>query len=117
MYVPYNSEIFMLQAVDESLKSLNLYNGGFGDKRAGNYSAGMKRRLSDASSLIGNPQVVYLDEPSTGLDPTSRNSLWSVIKSAKQDRAIILTSNIALVPFMIPYFNHIEISIDIEQSF
>ncbi|KAL4195540.1 hypothetical protein AMTRI_Chr05g65180 [Amborella trichopoda] len=89
-------ERLLFYAVDESLKSLNLYNGGFGDKRAGNYSAGMKRRLSVASSLIGNPQVVYLDEPSTGLDPTSRNSLWSVIKSAKRDRAIILTSRCSL---------------------
>lgn len=36
-----------------------------------------------------------MDEPSTGLDPASRNHLWNVIKSAKQDRAIILTSNLS----------------------
>lgn len=38
-------------------------------------------------------QVVYMDEPSTGLDPASRNMLWNVVKRAKQNRAIILTSN------------------------
>jgi hypothetical protein len=37
-------------------------------------------------------KVVYMDEPSTGLDPASRNNLWNVVKRAKQDRAIILTS-------------------------
>ncbi|ERN03835.1 ABC transporter A family member 7 [Amborella trichopoda] len=79
--------------VEESLKSVNLYNGGVGDKQAGKYSGGMKRRLSVAISLIGDPQVVYMDEPSTGLDPASRNNLWSVVKRAKRDRAIILTTH------------------------
>ena len=41
-------------------------------------------------------KVVYMDEPSTGLDPASRNSLWNVVKRAKQDRAIILTSTLIL---------------------
>lgn len=83
----------LLEAVDESLKSVNLYHGGVGDKPAGKYSGGMKRRLSVAISLIGNPKVVYMDEPSTGLDPASRNNLWNVVKQAKQDRAIILTTH------------------------
>ncbi|KAG7613831.1 P-loop containing nucleoside triphosphate hydrolase [Arabidopsis suecica] len=81
----------LTQAVEESLKSVSLYDGGVGDKPAGNYSGGMKRRLSVAISLIGNPKVVYLDEPSTGLDPASRKNLWNVIKRAKQNTAIILT--------------------------
>ncbi|XP_074285015.1 ABC transporter A family member 7-like [Silene latifolia] len=83
----------LLQAVDDSLKSVNLYHGGVGDKFAGKYSGGMKRRLSVAISLIGDPKVVYMDEPSTGLDPASRNNLWNVVKQAKQDRAIILTTH------------------------
>jgi ABC-type multidrug transport system ATPase subunit len=41
-------------------------------------------------------KVVYMDEPSTGLDPASRNNLWNVVKRAKQDRAIILTSKLSL---------------------
>lgn len=81
------------QAVEESLKSVNLWAGGVGDKRAGKYSGGMKRRLSVAISLVGNPLVVYMDEPSTGLDPASRKSLWTAVKAAKQDRAIILTTH------------------------
>nr|GMC74269.1 ABC transporter A family member 7-like [Ipomoea batatas] len=83
----------LTRAVEESLKSVNLYNGGVADKQAGHYSGGMKRRLSVAISLIGDPKVVYMDEPSTGLDPASRNNLWNVVKRAKQDRAIILTTH------------------------
>ncbi|KAK9090674.1 hypothetical protein Sjap_023851 [Stephania japonica] len=83
----------LTQAVEESLKSVNLFHGGVGDKHAGKYSGGMKRRLSVAISLIGDPKVVYMDEPSTGLDPASRNNLWNVVKRAKQDRAIILTTH------------------------
>ncbi|XP_018436846.1 ABC transporter A family member 7 [Raphanus sativus] len=81
------------QAVEESLKSVNLFHGGVADKPAGKYSGGMKRRLSVAISLIGNPKVVYMDEPSTGLDPASRKNLWTVIKRAKQNTAIILTTH------------------------
>lgn len=80
-------------AVEESLRNVNLFNGGVADKQAGKYSGGMKRRLSVAISLIGDPKVVYMDEPSTGLDPASRNNLWKVVKRAKQNRAIILTTH------------------------
>ncbi|KAH6797363.1 ABC2-like protein 6 [Perilla frutescens var. hirtella] len=83
----------LLQAVEESLKSVNLFHGGVADKQAQKYSGGMKRRLSVAISLIGDPKVVYMDEPSTGLDPASRNMLWNVVKRAKQNRAIILTTH------------------------
>lgn len=48
-----------------ALRSVNLFNGGVGDKQVRTYSGGMKRRLSVAISLMGNPAVVYLDEPST----------------------------------------------------
>ncbi|CAI9757523.1 unnamed protein product [Fraxinus pennsylvanica] len=81
------------QAVEESLRSVNLFHGGVADKQAGKYSGGMKRRLSVAISLIGDPKVVYMDEPSTGLDPASRKMLWNVVKRAKQNRAIILTTH------------------------
>ncbi len=79
-------------AVEKALESVNLHKGGVGDKAAGAYSGGMKRRLSVAISLIGNSSVVFLDEPSTGLDPASRRSLWEAIKEAKKTKAIILTS-------------------------
>ncbi|KAK9805638.1 hypothetical protein WJX72_009637 [[Myrmecia] bisecta] len=80
-------------AVDASLRSVNLFNGGVGDKQVRQYSGGMKRRLSVAISLIGAPLVVYLDEPSTGLDPASRRNLWDVVKNAKKERGIILTTH------------------------
>ncbi|XP_026423715.1 ABC transporter A family member 7-like isoform X2 [Papaver somniferum] len=83
----------LTEAVEESLKSVNLYHGGVADKQARTYSGGMKRRLSVAISLIGDPKVVYMDEPSTGLDPSSRNHLWNIVKRAKKDRAIILTTH------------------------
>lgn len=52
-------------AVVAGLRSVNLFNGGVGDKQVRTYSGGMKRRLSVAISLMGSPAVVYLDEPST----------------------------------------------------
>ncbi|XP_074316993.1 ABC transporter A family member 8-like [Silene latifolia] len=81
------------EAVEKSLKNLNLCYGGVADKQVGKYSVGMKRRLSVAISLIGDPQVVFMDEPSTGMDPASRKQLWKIVKRAKQDRAIVLTTH------------------------
>ena len=54
------------------------------DKPSRSFSGGMKRRLSVACALVGNPRIVYLDEPSTGLDPASRRRLWRVITEFKQ---------------------------------
>ncbi|KAL3528347.1 hypothetical protein ACH5RR_007669 [Cinchona calisaya] len=81
------------RAVEDSLRNVNLLQGGDADEHAGEYSGGMKRRLSIAISLKGDPKVVYLDEPSTGLDPASRNMLWDAVTKAKRDRAIILTTH------------------------
>jgi ABC-2 type transport system ATP-binding protein len=50
-----------------------------GRRRVGSYSGGMRRRLDLAASLVGRPSVIFLDEPSTGLDPQSRLRLWEVI--------------------------------------
>ncbi len=74
------------------LNDVKLYH--VADKQAGKFSGGMKRRLSVANALIGSPRVVYLDEPSTGLDPSARRTLWDVITSAKGDgKAIVLTTH------------------------
>ena len=51
-------------------------------KQARTYSGGMKRRLGVANAFIGNPKLVYLDEPSTGLDPESRQQLWRAVNAA-----------------------------------
>ncbi|KAK4485767.1 hypothetical protein RD792_008413 [Penstemon davidsonii] len=82
---------FISMAVDDSLRGVDLLQDG--NKLAGKYSGGMKRKLSVAIALIGNPKIVYLDEPSTGLDPASKNKLWEVILEAKKDRTIILTTH------------------------
>lgn len=50
-----------------------------GRRRVGTYSGGMRRRLDLAASLVGRPSVIFLDEPSTGLDPQSRLTMWRVI--------------------------------------
>ena len=49
-------------------------------RRVSNYSGGMRRRLDIAMSLIGNPQVIFLDEPTTGLDPEARIEVWKTVK-------------------------------------
>jgi oleandomycin transport system ATP-binding protein len=49
-------------------------------KLAKNYSGGMRRRLDLAASLVGTPQVLFLDEPTTGLDPQRRNDLWDIVR-------------------------------------
>jgi ABC-2 type transport system ATP-binding protein len=51
------------------------------DRRAGEYSGGMRRRLDLAATLVGRPEVLFLDEPTTGLDPRGRTELWTVIES------------------------------------
>ncbi|CAK9158689.1 unnamed protein product [Ilex paraguariensis] len=61
--------------------------------RAGSYSGGMKRRLSVAIALIGEPKLVILDEPTTGMDPITRRHVWDIIEDAKKGRAIILTTH------------------------
>ena len=50
------------------------------DQRVSSYSGGMKRKLDIAMSLTGHPKVIFLDEPTTGLDPQSRRSMWKLIK-------------------------------------
>jgi ABC-type multidrug transport system ATPase subunit len=57
------------------------------------FSGGMKRRLSVAISFIGNPELVFLDEPTTGMDPISRRQVWKIIEEAKAGRAIVLTTH------------------------
>jgi ABC-2 type transport system ATP-binding protein len=50
------------------------------DRRVGTYSGGMKRRIDIAMSLVGNPKIIFLDEPTTGLDPEARIEVWNIVK-------------------------------------
>jgi ABC-2 type transport system ATP-binding protein len=63
------------------------------DRRTGTFSGGMQRRLDIAMSLIGNPSIIFFDEPTTGLDPQSRNGMWETIKTlAKNGTTVFLTT-------------------------
>jgi len=62
-------------------------------RRVSTYSGGMRRRLDIAMSLIGNPPVIFLDEPTTGLDPESRVEVWNSVKQlAGRGTAVLLTT-------------------------
>ncbi|GAB3339010.1 ATP-binding cassette domain-containing protein [Micromonospora halotolerans] len=54
-------------------------------KPASTYSGGMKRRLDLAMTLVGNPRIIFLDEPTTGLDPRSRHNMWQIIRELVAD--------------------------------
>ncbi|MHC6591618.1 ABC transporter ATP-binding protein [Arthrobacter sp. C152] len=64
-----------------------------GDRKASTYSGGMRRRLDIAMSLIGNPPVIFLDEPTTGLDPQARIEVWQTVKQlASNGTTVLLTT-------------------------
>lgn len=73
------------------LQQFNLVDAA--DRRVATFSGGMRRRLDIAMSLIGSPAIVFLDEPTTGLDPEARNNMWQTIrKLAKSGITIFLTT-------------------------
>ncbi|GHA42205.1 daunorubicin resistance protein DrrA family ABC transporter ATP-binding protein [Streptomyces tauricus] len=59
-------------------------------KPASTYSGGMKRRLDIAMTLVGNPRIIFLDEPTTGLDPRSRHNMWGIIRGLVSDGVTVL---------------------------
>ncbi|WEK61660.1 MAG: ATP-binding cassette domain-containing protein [Candidatus Microbacterium colombiense] len=62
-------------------------------RKVGTYSGGMRRRLDIAMSLVGHPEVIYLDEPTTGLDPEGRIEVWDVVKElANTGTTVLLTT-------------------------
>ena len=65
----------------------------FQDKQIGSLSGGNRRKVSVAVSLLGEPALVLLDEPSAGLDPASRRSLWNAITNSTMDKTVVLTSH------------------------
>ena len=63
------------------------------DRRVGTYSVGMRRRIDIAASLVVPPKVLFLDEPTTGLDPRSRRDVWDLVSSlSAQDVTVLLTT-------------------------
>ncbi len=73
---------------DELLERFNLSNAA--NRPVRTYSGGMRRRLDLAAALVHRPTVLFLDEPTTGLDPRSRNNLWTVIEDLVKDGTTVL---------------------------
>lgn len=83
--LPKNTAI---KKCDELLEKFNLVDAR--DRVVKTYSGGMRRRLDLASALIGNPTVLFLDEPTTGLDPRSRLLMWGIIRDLVRDGTTVL---------------------------
>ena len=77
--------------VDNTLKDFRIHD--IEDVLAGTLSAGQRRKLSIAISVIGGSEVIFLDEPSSGMDITSRRNLWEILKKIIEKRIIILTTH------------------------
>ncbi len=77
--------------VEEMLKTFSLES--VKDKKSNNLSGGYKRRLSIAMALISEPKILFLDEPTLGLDVISRSELWDTIKALKGKVTILLTTH------------------------
>ena len=79
------------QVADDLLKRFGLSDAA--DRKVAGYSGGMRRRLDIAMSLVGEPQLIFLDEPTTGLDPEGRNEVWKSIKElAEGGTTVFLTT-------------------------
>jgi ABC-2 type transport system ATP-binding protein len=77
--------------VDDLLERFGLSDAA--DRRVSTYSGGMRRRLDIAMSLIGKPQVIFLDEPTNGLDPEARLEVWKIVKElANHGTTVFLTT-------------------------
>jgi ABC-2 type transport system ATP-binding protein len=74
--------------VDELLTLVGL--SSVADKRAAHYSGGMKKRLDLASTLVHKPRVLFLDEPTTGLDPQSRIAIWEYLETLNRDEGVTI---------------------------
>jgi|SRR5271157_790404 len=79
------------QLADDLLKRFGLSDAA--DRRVSTYSGGMRRRLDLAMSLVGKPQVIFLDEPTNGLDPQARIEVWKIVKElAEGGTTVFLTT-------------------------
>lgn len=78
--------------VRRALEEVNLTE--FKKFKSSQLSGGMKRRLSVGISMVGDPRIVFLDQPTTGLDPENRRKLWEVLNKCRENRALFLTTHL-----------------------
>jgi ABC-2 type transport system ATP-binding protein len=76
------------RSADEVLDDLQL--GEKADAMVGKLSGGQRQRLAVATALVGNPRILFLDEPTTGLDPQSRRQLWDIIRNFQRGGGTVL---------------------------
>lgn len=82
----------MRKVADWGLKKLGLV--PYSDRCAGTLSGGNKRKLQTAFALVGNPSIVFLDEPTTGMDPGARRFLWNcILEMIRGGQSVVLTSH------------------------
>ena len=66
----------------------------YADRKCGTYSGGNKRKLNVAQALVADPPIIFLDEPTSGVDPASRRKFWKIIRAVqRKGQSIILTSH------------------------
>ncbi|NQD66571.1 ATP-binding cassette domain-containing protein [Bacillus haikouensis] len=79
------------QVTDDLLRRFGLTDAA--DRKTSTYSGGMRRRLDIAMSLVGKPEIIFLDEPTTGLDPEARIEVWKIVKElAENGTTVFLTT-------------------------
>jgi ABC-2 type transport system ATP-binding protein len=85
---------FYRQGIEPETAMARVSLGEKGDARVASLSGGQKQRLAVACALVGDPELLFLDEPTTGLDPSSRRQLWELIRGfRKTGRTILLTTH------------------------
>lgn len=85
------SEEILESEVKKTLKDCDLFE--MADQRVKHLSGGQKRKLSVGIAIIGDPKIVILDEPTAGVDPYSRRSLWGILQTRKKGKVILLTTH------------------------
>lgn len=92
LYARLRDEDSVRRVADWGLKKLGLL--PYADRAAGTYSGGNKRKLQTAIALVGNPSIVFLDEPTTGMDPGARRFLWNcILEMIRGGQSVVLTSH------------------------
>ena len=77
--------------INQLLNDLNMT--PFKNRKVNSLSGGEKRKLSVALAFIGNPEIIFLDEPSSGLDIQSKRQLWDILKNYKSNKIVILITH------------------------